>query len=114
MWRCRHKGGVRRRAKRLGISTRLIKTWSEDASDRNRYPVPQFVLSAGSRSIESRTPTTPTDGRIVRTRACEFCEWKWWTLQYPETNVDPAKYIVRIPKFSLGRAKNIQIVSTDA
>ena len=79
---------------------------------RSLYPAPVCPKCGKSINRVKNTYYT-TDGRIVRTRACEFCEWKWWTLQYPETNVDPAKYIVRIPKFSLGR-KNIQIVSTDA
>ena len=79
---------------------------------RSLYPNPTCPKCGKTLNRVKNTYYT-TDGRIVRTRTCEFCEWKWWTLQYPETNVDPAKYIVRIPKFSLGR-KNIQIVSTDA
>ena len=79
---------------------------------RNLYPAPVCPKCGKTLNRVKNTYYT-TDGRIVRTRTCEFCEWKWWTLQYPETNVDPSKYIVRIPKFSLGR-KNIQIVSTDA
>ena len=39
------------------------------------------------------------DGRICRTRQCAFCEWKWWTLQYPENNIDPATTLVRIERW---------------
>ena len=53
------------------------------------------------------------DGRICRTRQCGFCEFKWWTLQYPETNIDPATTLVRIERWgkSTGSKKQVQIIN---
>ena len=50
---------------------------------RNLYPSPECPRCGKSINRVKNTYYTD-DGRICRTRQCDFCEWKWWTLQYPE------------------------------
>ena len=66
---------------------------------------------AGTNSVKNTYYTD--DGRICRTRQCGFCEWKWWTLQYPESNIDPATTLVRIERWgkSTGSKKQVQIIN---
>ena len=51
------------------------------------------------------------DGRIARTRTCDWCNWKWWTVQNPESNIDPARYLIHIPSFRTysGSRKQLEI-----
>ena len=75
---------------------------------RNLYPAPACP-KCGKKINRVKNTYYTTDGRIVRTRTCDFCEWKWWSVQYPETNIDPSKYCVHIPNFSKNSRKNIEI-----
>ena len=79
---------------------------------RNLYPAP--VCPKCGKSINRVKNTYYTDdGRICRTRQCDICEWKWWTLQYPENNIDPATTLVRIERWgkSTGSKKQVQIIN---
>ena len=42
-------------------------------------------------------------------------EWKWWTLQYPENNIDPATTLVRIERWgkSTGSKKQFKLSMSD-
>ena len=66
---------------------------------RNLYP--HLSVPSAGRDHMNRVKNTyyTDDGRICRTRQCDFCEWKWWTLQYPENNIDPATTLVRIERW---------------
>ena len=79
---------------------------------RNLYPAPECPKCGKFINRVKNTYYT-TDGRICRTRQCGICEWKWWTLQYPELNIDPAKTLVRIERWgkSTGSKKQVQIVN---
>jgi len=46
---------------------------------------------------------------------CDDCEWRWNTLQYPEQNIDPGKYAIRIPRWGTYKQsrKQIEIVPVD-
>lgn len=75
---------------------------------RKLYPNPECPRCGKTHSRIKNTYYTK-DGRICRYRQCEFCEWKWWSLQYPEHNIDPAKFRLTIPKFTKGPNTNKQI-----
>jgi len=79
---------------------------------RNLYPAPECPRCGKSVNSVKNTYYTD-DGRICRTRQCSFCEFKWWTLQYPETNINPATTMVRIERWgkATGSKKRIQIVN---
>ena len=79
---------------------------------RNLYPAPKCPRCGKQMNRVKNTYYTD-DGRICRTRQCDFCEWKWWTLQYPESNIDPATTLVRIERWgkSTGSKKQVQIVN---
>ena len=65
---------------------------------RNLYPAPECPKCGKFLNRVKNTYYTE-DGRICRTRQCDFCEWKWWTLQYPELNLDPGKYKLQIQRW---------------
>ena len=71
---------------------------------RNLYPAPECPKCGKSINRVKNTYYTE-DGRICRTRSCDFCEWKWWTLQYPESNIDPSTTLVRIDRWGNDRRK---------
>ena len=79
---------------------------------RNLYPAPECPRCGKSINRVKNTYYTE-DGRIVRTRTCDFCEWKWWSVQYPESNIDPAKYRICIERWgsTTGSRKRIKIVN---
>lgn len=82
---------------------------------RKLYPAPECPKCGKTTSRVKNTYYTK-DGRIARTRECELCQWSWWSVQYPEHNLDPAKWRLSIPKFTAGpnRAKQIEILPWDA
>jgi len=47
---------------------------------------------------------------------CDDCEWKWYSVQYPEQNLDLVQYRLVIPKWgtlSERRSKQIKIMPAD-
>jgi hypothetical protein len=47
---------------------------------------------------------------------CDDCEWKWYSVQYPEQNLDLVRYRVVIPKWGAiqeRRRKRIKIMPVD-
>ena len=77
---------------------------------RLHYPAPDCPRCTDSDNKVKNTYYTD-DGRIVRTRTCSTCGWKWWTVQYPELNLDPAMFKLTIPNFNSpgGASKRIKI-----
>ena len=82
---------------------------------RKLYPNPECPKCGKKHSRVKNTYYTK-DGRIARTRECGFCEWSWWSVQYPEHNLDPSKWRLSIPKFNSNpnTAKVIEILPWDA
>lgn len=72
------------------------------------YPTPVCPRCGHKVSWVKNTYYT-TDGRIVRNRMCDDCEWRWNTLQYPEHSIDPGKYAIRIPRWGTYKQSRKQI-----
>ena len=82
---------------------------------RVNYPRPSCPKCGNGRSWVQNTYYT-TDGRIVRQRMCDDCEWKWYSVQYPEQNLDLVQYKIVIPKWGTTtqrRSKQIKIMPVD-
>ena len=81
---------------------------------RTRYPVPPCP-KCGWKTNKVKNTYYTEDGRILRYRECHDCEWRWWTLQYPEQILDISKFMVRIPKWKSSdyTRKQIKIVAVD-
>jgi len=77
---------------------------------RAHYPAPECSCGENDSSINN-TYYTP-DGRIARERCCRFCGNKWWTIQYPEFNMDPEQYRVVYPSKSNKSYKRKQVEIT--
>ena len=79
---------------------------------RNLYPAPECPKCGKNHMNRVKNTYYTEDGRICRTRQCEFCEFKWWTLQYPETNIDPSKLRLQIQRWgsNTGSKKQIKIL----
>ena len=79
---------------------------------RNLYPAPECPKCGKNHMNRVKNTYYTEDGRICRTRQCEFCEFKWWTLQYPETNIDPSKLRLQIERWgsNTGSKKQIKIL----
>ena len=82
---------------------------------RKLYPNPECPKCGTKQSRVKNTYYTK-DGRIARTRECGACQWRWWSVQYPEHNIDVSKWRLSIPKFGddPNAAKTIQILPWDA
>ena len=83
--------------------------------ERVNYPRPNCPKCGNETSWVKNTYYT-TDDRIVRQRMCDDCEWKWYTVQYPEQNFDFVRYRIVIPKWGViqeRRRKQIAIVPVD-
>ena len=78
---------------------------------RTKYPKPDCPRCGHKTSWVKNTYYT-SDGRIIRYRMCDDCEWRWCTLQYPEATIDITNYLVRIPKWgdSSVNSKQIEII----
>jgi len=82
---------------------------------RTKYPTPACPKCGNNVSWVKNTYYT-TDGRIVRHRMCDDCEWKWYSVQYPEQSLDLVQYRLVIPKWGnleQRRRKQIQIVPVE-
>ncbi len=81
---------------------------------RTIYPAPECPKCGKSENLVKNTYYT-ADGRILRTRWCSFCGEKWWSLQYPEVNMDAEKYRVVLPNKFTGtyNRKQVEIVAID-
>lgn len=81
---------------------------------RKLYPAPECP-KCGKKVSRVKNTYYTKDGRIARTRECAFCQWSWWSVQYPEHSVDPAKFRMVIPKFSrnANSSKQIEILPFD-
>lgn len=64
---------------------------------RRYYPAPKCPRCGKEDSWVSDTRYTSDE--IIRMRRCGFCDWKWWTRQFPEESIDPAKERIKIPSF---------------
>ena len=78
---------------------------------RTNYPAPECPKCGKSGASANRVRNTyyTTNGEIARTRECNFCGWKWWTLQEPEESLLPELYKVVIPRWGDGKSKTIEI-----
>jgi transcriptional regulator NrdR family protein len=83
--------------------------------ERVNYPRPSCPKCGNDRSWVKNTYYT-TDGRIVRHRMCDHCEWKWYSVQYPEQSLDLVQYRLVIPRWGTiteRRRKQIKIIPVD-
>ena len=81
---------------------------------RVNYPVPPCP-KCGWETNRVKNTYDSDDGRIVRHRECDDCQWRWWTCQYPEHIINTAKYCIRIPRWGnkTMKRKRITIVPVD-
>jgi len=63
---------------------------------RVNYPVPPCP-KCGWGTNRVKNTYYSEDGRIVRYRECDDCQWRWWTCQYPELSIDMGKFRIQIP-----------------
>ena len=78
--------------------------------DRNRYPVPQCP-KCGKYLNKVKQTVYSADDDIVRRRMCDICQHRWWTVQKPESNLNPETSKVYVPGFRNGanRAKKCKL-----
>ena len=69
---------------------------------RKYYPAPPCPKCGkqGAQCSSVKNTEYTREGEIIRTRVCNFCDWKWWTRQSKETSIDPAKERIFIPCFN--------------
>ena len=79
---------------------------------RTHYPAP-VCPKCGKRDNRVKNTYYTEDDRILRTKICNCCDWRWWTIQYPEQNLNPAKFSIHIPRFGTvkGARKQCEIRS---
>lgn len=75
---------------------------------RTNYPTPSCPKCSWKTNRVKNTYYSD-DNRIIRYRECDDCQWKWWTVQNPESNVDIAKFKVQIPTWRRTHKANKQI-----
>lgn len=78
---------------------------------RTNYPAPPCPKCGRDGAGASRVANTyyTKQKELVRTRECNFCGWKWWTLQEPEENLLPELYKIHIPRWGDQKQKVIEI-----
>ena len=49
---------------------------------RTHYPAP-VCPKCGKRDNRVKNTYYTEDDRILRAKICNYCNWRWWTLQHP-------------------------------
>ena len=81
---------------------------------RTDYPAPPCPRCGVAHGSLVKNTYYSVDGKILRTRFCPECGWKWWTVQDGESTVDMSKYKIHIPKFPTPRSrKRLQLIKLD-
>lgn len=83
---------------------------------RKNYPTPECPKCGKSGAGANRVRNTyyTEHKELVRTRECNSCGWKWWTVQAPEENLLPDRYRIHIPRWGDQKEKTITITPIPA